>query len=123
MRYLGITPGEFPHSDICGLTAVCAFPQLFAACHVLRRLLVPRHSPYALIRLTKRLLAKTLYSYAAPALLFGYVCLYTRPPTRLVHLRSPKFYLSNNSSASDSRHFFYFVNYSTQFFFLVSRFT
>ena len=22
--YLGITPGEFPHSDICGSSAVCA---------------------------------------------------------------------------------------------------
>ena len=51
--YLRITIGEFPHSDICGLTAVCALPQLFAACHVLHRLLVPRHPPYALFHLTK----------------------------------------------------------------------
>ena len=50
--YLRITVSEFPHSEICGLTAVCAFPQLIAACHVLRRLLVPRHSPYALLHLT-----------------------------------------------------------------------
>jgi hypothetical protein len=50
--YLRITIGEFPHSEICGLTAVCAFPQLIAACHVLRRLLVPRHPPCALIYLT-----------------------------------------------------------------------
>jgi hypothetical protein len=28
-----------------------AFPRLFAACHVLRRLLAPRHPPYALISL------------------------------------------------------------------------
>ena len=52
MGYLRITISEFPHSEICGLTAVCAFPQLIAACHVLRRLLVPRHPPYALIYLT-----------------------------------------------------------------------
>ena len=34
------------------VTAVCALPQLFAACHVLLRLLVPRHPPYALFHLT-----------------------------------------------------------------------
>ena len=42
----------FPHSDICASSAICAFTQLFAACHVLLRLLVPRHSPYALSSLT-----------------------------------------------------------------------
>ena len=30
---------------------ICSSPQLIAACHVLHRLLMPRHSPYALIRL------------------------------------------------------------------------
>ena len=44
-------PGEFPHSDICGSLTICVSPQLFAACHVLHRLLIPRHSPYALPRL------------------------------------------------------------------------
>ena len=43
---------EFPHSDICGLQDICSYPQLFAAYHVLLRLLVPRHSPYALCSLT-----------------------------------------------------------------------
>ena len=38
----------FPHSDICGSILICSSPQLFAACHVLRRLPMPRHSPYAL---------------------------------------------------------------------------
>ena len=51
--YLRITTSEFPHSEICGLTDVCSCPQLIAACHVLLRLLVPRHSPYALLHLTK----------------------------------------------------------------------
>jgi hypothetical protein len=46
------TPCGFPHSDICGSMAICASPQLFAAYRVLRRLLVPRHSPCTLIRLT-----------------------------------------------------------------------
>ena len=30
---------------------ICSWPQLIAACHVLLRLLMPRHSPYALVRL------------------------------------------------------------------------
>ena len=38
----------FPHSDICGSSDICSLPQLFAAYHVLLRLLVPRHPPYAL---------------------------------------------------------------------------
>ena len=42
----------FPHSDIHGSMAICASPWLFAAYHVLLRLLVPRHSPYALNSLT-----------------------------------------------------------------------
>ena len=42
----------FPHSDIRGSMAICASPRLFAACHVLHRLLMPRHSPCALFRLT-----------------------------------------------------------------------
>ena len=43
--------GGFPHSDICGSKLICSSPQLFAACHVLHRLLMPRHSPYALLSL------------------------------------------------------------------------
>ena len=42
----------FPHSEISGSKAVCASPKLIAACHVLHRLLMPRHSPCALISLT-----------------------------------------------------------------------
>ena len=42
----------FPHSEICGSKAICASPQLIAACHVLHRLLMPRHSPCALVHLT-----------------------------------------------------------------------
>ena len=38
-----------PHSEICGSKLICSSPQLIAACHVLRRLLMPRHSPYALL--------------------------------------------------------------------------
>ena len=42
----------FPHSDICGSKDACSSPQLFAACHVLHRLEVPRHPPCALSSLT-----------------------------------------------------------------------
>ena len=46
------TSYRFPHSDICGSMDICSSPQLFAACHVLHRRLVPRHSPCALSNLT-----------------------------------------------------------------------
>ena len=42
----------FPHSEICGSQNICFSPQLIAACHVLRRLSVPRHPPCALYSLT-----------------------------------------------------------------------
>ena len=44
----------FPHSEISGLSRICRSPKLIAACHVLLRLLMPRHSPCALISLTFR---------------------------------------------------------------------
>ncbi len=50
--YLGINRGGFPHSEISGSTPVCGSPKLIAACHVLHRLLAPRHPPYALSSLT-----------------------------------------------------------------------
>ena len=41
----------FPHSEIPGSKLICSSPRLIAACHVLLRLLMPRHSLYALVRL------------------------------------------------------------------------
>ena len=38
----------FPHSEIPGSKPACGSPRLIAACHVLHRLLAPRHPPYAL---------------------------------------------------------------------------
>jgi hypothetical protein len=38
-----------PHSEISGSTGARPSPELFAACHVLHRLSVPRHSPDALL--------------------------------------------------------------------------
>ena len=43
--------GGLPHSDIHGSMPARGSPWLFAACHVLHRLLVPRHPPNALIAL------------------------------------------------------------------------
>ena len=53
----------FPHSDIRGSMLICSSPQLFAAYHVLRRLLMPRHSPCALLRLTysQKISSSTLF--------------------------------------------------------------
>ena len=51
IRLRGLTRAGFPHSEICGSMAICASPQLIAACRVLLRLPVPRHSPCALISL------------------------------------------------------------------------
>jgi hypothetical protein len=53
MGYRNMTCGGFPHSEIPGSKPACGSPGLIAACHVLHRLLVPRHSPYALSSLTK----------------------------------------------------------------------
>ena len=49
---LEVCSSGFPHSDICGSMDICSSPQLFAAYHVFLRLLVPRHPPCALVRLT-----------------------------------------------------------------------
>ncbi len=40
--------GGFPHSEIYGSKGARPSPQLFAACHVLHRLLAPRHPSNAL---------------------------------------------------------------------------
>lgn|GEM_PF-6706161 len=44
----------FPHSDIFGSKLARSSPKLFAACHVLHRLLAPRHPPDALSCLRDR---------------------------------------------------------------------
>ena len=49
--------GGFPHSDISGSKLICSSPKLIAAYHVLHRLLMPRHSPCALISLTNKAFA------------------------------------------------------------------
>ena len=48
----GHSPVGFPHSEISGSKPVSGSPELIAAVHVLRRLWLPRHPPYALCSLT-----------------------------------------------------------------------
>ena len=50
----GYCPCGLPHSEIPGSMDICSSPRLIAACRVLRRLLMPRHSPCALYSLTWR---------------------------------------------------------------------
>ena len=45
-----LTAAGLSHSEIRGSQAVCAYPRLFAAYHVLLRLREPRHPPCALAR-------------------------------------------------------------------------
>ena len=51
----------FPHSEIRGSKLICSSPRLIAACHVLHRLLMPRHSLYALVRLNLTFASSSLY--------------------------------------------------------------
>src|SRR5688572_32262246 len=55
IRYMGITPCEFSHSEIPGSKSASDSPRLIAGNHVLHRLPVPRHPPYALSNFTKNL--------------------------------------------------------------------
>ena len=48
-----VCSGRFPHSEISGSVGICPSPKLFAAYHVLHRLSVPRHPPYALTSITR----------------------------------------------------------------------
>ena len=67
----GVLPAGFPHSDISGSLDMCSSPKLFAAYHVFHRLLVPRHPPCALLRLT---LLPVIYSVSDRRLLRFHAC-------------------------------------------------
>ena len=66
----------FPNSEICGSMYIYYSPQLIAVSHVLRRLPMPRHSPYALLRLNN--LFAVLYNCLSfvQILLFILVCFF-----------------------------------------------
>ena len=48
--------GGFPHSEILGSKLAYCSPRHIVVCHVLLRLQMPRHSPYALNNLTTNLI-------------------------------------------------------------------
>ena len=56
---------RLPNSEIPGSKPVSGSPRLIAACHVLHRLLMPRHPPYALISLTIKFASDKLGIYSA----------------------------------------------------------
>src|SRR5271165_7138466 len=67
----GFYPRGFPHSEIPGSKPACGSPRLIAACHVLRRLLLPRHPPCALSSLTTKFTQHTAVVRATPHKLYG----------------------------------------------------
>ena len=68
-----------PHSEISGSMLMCSSPKLIAACHVLHRLLMPRHSPCALYSLTFEMISHFWFSiknYAGSTELLKQNCIY-----------------------------------------------
>src|SRR5258708_18699143 len=63
----GVCPRGFPHSEISGSMPACGSPKLIAACHVLHRLLLPRHPPCALSSLTTKFTQHTQNRYQLSA--------------------------------------------------------
>ena len=78
----------FPHSEIPGSKLICSSPRLIAACHVLHRLLMPRHSPYALCSLNFLVLFE-FYLCLKIAISFLFGCLVEKT---LVYHPSAKLY-------------------------------
>ena len=62
---LEVCSSGFPHSEISGSMLICSSPKLIAACHVLLRLLMPRHSPCALSSLTFRFAKRNVFGSLA----------------------------------------------------------
>ena len=70
----------FPHSEISGSRLICSSPKLIAACHVLHRLLMPRHSPCALFSLTLHsVLCLVLLNYAGLQQKMSHKIVFTLP--------------------------------------------
>src|SRR3979411_2304030 len=67
----GVYPRGFSPSEIAGSMPACGSPKLIAACHVLHRLLLPRHPPCALSSLTTKFTQHT-GRLRRPLLAFSY---------------------------------------------------
>ena len=66
LKYLDITQDAFSHSEIPGSKVVCTSPRLIAANHVLHRLHVPRHPPYALSSFIKESILSMILPLSFP---------------------------------------------------------
>jgi hypothetical protein len=76
--------GGLPHSDTHGSTPARGSPWLFAACHVLHRLLVPRHPPNALLILNlSASQVRTSQVHTPPAIMHGHHPQRTNPPGQI----------------------------------------
>jgi hypothetical protein len=86
-----MTRGGLPHSEIPGSKLICSSPGLIAACHVLHRLLAPRHSPYTLSSLTIRnselTITNCLHVSWSASVLCNTACPTIRLPSHLAMLR------------------------------------
>ena len=76
LRMTEVCSARFPHSEISGSMGICPSPKLFAAYHVLHRLLVPSHPPFALISITKRQDLTGMRSYLH---MYSVTCVGNRP--------------------------------------------
>jgi hypothetical protein len=90
-RFSGIPLRGLSHSEIPGSKVVCTSPRLFAAYHVLHRLLVPRHPPCALSSLTNTRRFRLPFFYAVvkdqcPNILVGNILLCIQNPTTYTFL-------------------------------------
>jgi hypothetical protein len=61
----------FPHSDIVGSVPAHGSPTLFAVCHVLLRLLSPRHPPSACFCLTCLAQNRLVFAFLSMRSLFN----------------------------------------------------
>ena len=104
-RYLSL--GGLPHSDIHGSKPARGSPWLFAACHVLHRLLVPRHPPNALIALEispimhrSQPRSKSKRHHSRPSQATQHIRIPARSPTAAwLHPLFRELHRSDNSSA------------------------
>ena len=87
----GFYPRGFPHSEIPGSKPACGSPRLIAACHVLHRLLLPRHPPCALSSLTTKFTQHTAVVRATPHKLHGPLSRFTE--ARFQSFRVSRFHM------------------------------
>jgi hypothetical protein len=106
----------FPHSEIRGSTIARISPQLIAACHVLHRLLAPRHPPNALIALITNhtcphagpspthVSVQPKLKCPATTTSHSFVHAASQPTEPLARLRQPRHVVTNHSDSPVKQH-------------------